>query len=224
MKRTLLNNTSLSQGLVWADAAALVLGLSGIPINAAHAQGKAAAALERVLEKAPEQTRERLEKVLEKQQKKEEGKAGKDDDEKNDDDPKDDDAPGDEEPDAGDGGDGEEPINDGEDGEPPNEGGVEDEPSAGDEPPAGDTPPPDGGEDEMLIADDELLAALIAEAELLVAEEGLVLNLPEGFTLESGTFDELMAELLRFAELAEEEADPEPPVEGDDGLVPVPAL
>ena len=74
------------------------------------------------------------------------------------------------------------------------------------------------------------MADLVAEAELIAAEEGLVLNLPEGFTLESGTFDALIAELLRYAETTD--GGEEPPVvddgrgEGGDGggLIEVPAL
>ena len=191
MKRNLLNNTSLSQGLVWAGAAALVLGLSALD-NAAHAQGKAAAAIERALEKAPDQAKEALEKVLEKQQEKEaekaERKAGKDDDEKDDDDPKDDDGddpggnPGDEPP-------GEDTPDDDEPGagDDPDAGG---EGAGGDEPGAGDGAEGEGpDEGEVLIVDEELIADLVADAELIAAQVGLVLNLPEGFTLESGTFD-----------------------------------
>ena len=71
------------------------------------------------------------------------------------------------------------------------------------DPPVEDPPVrPDPVDEELLIVDDALLADLIAEADALMAEEGLVLTLPEGFVLESGAHADLLAELLRFYEAA----------------------
>jgi len=57
-----------------------------------------------------------------------------------------------------------------------------------------------------MIVDDALMADLIAEANSLAGAEGLVLSVPDDLVLRVGTRADLLADLLRFAEVTDGKA------------------
>ena len=66
-----------------------------------------------------------------------------------------------------------------------------------------------------MIVDDALMAGLIAEANSLAGAEGLVLNVPDDLVLGVGTRADLLADLLRFAEVTDGKALDSPTMAGD---------
>ena len=66
-----------------------------------------------------------------------------------------------------------------------------------------------------MIVDDALMAGLIAEANSLAGGEGLVLNVPDDLVLGVGTRADLLADLLRFAEVTDGKALDSPTMAGD---------
>ena len=66
-----------------------------------------------------------------------------------------------------------------------------------------------------MIVDDALMADLIAEANSLAGAEGLVLNVPDDLVLGVGTRADLLADLLRFAEVTDGKALDSPTMAGD---------